>query len=59
MSCPVYLSLETTRTKAIRLRQVWQPAPIDVDGEFIVTNPSSCANSTIAVDALIVRAVSR
>ena len=30
MSCPVYLSPATTRTKPIRLHQVWQPAPVDV-----------------------------
>src|SRR5947199_5199787 len=29
VSCPVYLSPATTRTKPIRLRQVWQPAPVD------------------------------
>jgi DNA end-binding protein Ku len=27
-SCPIYLSPATTPTKPIRLRQVWQPAPI-------------------------------
>jgi DNA end-binding protein Ku len=27
VSCPIYLSPATTRTKPIRLRQVWQPAP--------------------------------
>ena len=31
VSCPIYLSPATTRTKPIRLHQVWQPAPIDVD----------------------------
>ena len=31
VSCPVYLSPATTRTKSIRLHQVWQPAPADVD----------------------------
>src|ERR1700731_3400173 len=31
VSCPVYLSPATTRTKPIRLHQVWQPAPVDVD----------------------------
>ena len=30
VSCPVYLSPATTRTKPIRLHQVWQPAPVDV-----------------------------
>ena len=31
VSCPIYLSPVTTRTKPIRLHQVWQPAPADVD----------------------------
>src|SRR4029077_6474991 len=31
LSCPIYLSPATTRTKPIRLHQVWQPAPVDVD----------------------------
>ena len=31
VSCPIYLSPATTRTKPIRLHQVWQPAPADVD----------------------------
>src|ERR1700722_1575804 len=31
VSCPVYLSPATTRTKPFRLHQVWQPAPVDVD----------------------------
>src|SRR4051812_43424741 len=30
VSCPIYLSPATTRTKPLRLHQVWQPAPIDV-----------------------------
>src|SRR5438309_7200643 len=33
VSCPIYLSPATTRTKPIRLHQVWQPAPADVDEE--------------------------
>ena len=31
VSCPVYLSPATTRMKPIRLHQVWQSAPVDVD----------------------------
>jgi non-homologous end joining protein Ku len=31
VTCPVYLSPATTRTKPIRLPQVWQPAPVDVN----------------------------
>ena len=30
VSCPIYLSPATTRTKPIRLQQVWQPASVDV-----------------------------
>jgi non-homologous end joining protein Ku len=29
VSCPIYLSPETSRTKSIRLHQVWQPRPIE------------------------------
>jgi hypothetical protein len=31
VSCPIYLSPSTTRTKPIRLHQVWQPASVDED----------------------------
>ena len=31
VSCPIYLSPATTRMKPIRLHQVWQPAPLDMD----------------------------
>src|SRR6201984_2476270 len=34
-SCPIYLSPSTTRTKSIRLHQVWQPAPVDVDDDAL------------------------
>jgi hypothetical protein len=27
VSCPIYLSPATTRTKPVRLHRVWQPAP--------------------------------
>src|SRR5436190_451489 len=33
VSCPIYLSPATTRTKPIRLHQVWQPAPAAVDDD--------------------------
>jgi hypothetical protein len=33
VTCPVYLSPATTRTKPIRLHQVWQPASVDVDDD--------------------------
>jgi hypothetical protein len=32
VSCPIYLSPATTRTKSVRLHQVWQPASVD-EGE--------------------------
>src|SRR5215813_12329395 len=35
VSCPIYLSPATTRTKSIRLHQVWQPAPVDVDEDDV------------------------
>ena len=35
MSCPIYLSPATTRTKSIRLHQVWQPGPVDVDEDAL------------------------
>ena len=33
VSCPVYLSPATSRTKAIRLRQVWRPEPRDQEDQ--------------------------
>ena len=38
VSCPIYLSPATTRTKSIRLHQVWQPkagraAPVEDEEE--------------------------
>jgi hypothetical protein len=38
VSCPIYLSPATTRTKPIRLHQVWQPAPVDMD-EYDLPDP--------------------
>ena len=35
VSCPIYLSPATTRAKSIRLHQVWQPAPVDVDEDAL------------------------
>ena len=29
VSCPIYLSPATTRTKPLRLHQVWRPAPAE------------------------------
>src|SRR5215468_4834994 len=36
VSCPVYLAPATTRAKPIRLHQVWQPAPVDVDEDALL-----------------------
>jgi DNA end-binding protein Ku len=38
VSCPIYLSPATTRTKPVRLHQVWRPAPVDED-EVEVPDP--------------------
>jgi len=35
VSCPIYLSPATSRTKSIRLHQVWQPAPVDEDEDAL------------------------
>src|SRR6266480_3549146 len=34
VSCPIYLSPATARTKPIRLHQVWQAAPAEGDGDM-------------------------
>ena len=34
VSCPIYLSPATARTKPIRLHQVWRAAPADEAGDF-------------------------
>src|SRR6516164_1291949 len=35
VTCPVYLSPATTGTKSIRLHQVWQPAPVEVNEDAL------------------------
>src|SRR6516162_6675097 len=35
VTCPVYLSPATTGTKPIRLYQVWQPAPVEVNEDAL------------------------
>jgi len=47
VSCPIYLSPATTRTKPIRLHQVWQPAPGDMD-EDDLPDPQQQWDLTIA-----------
>ena len=54
VSCPVYLSPATTRTKSIRLHQVWQPraargAPVDDQEEY--DQPSRPAAPSVSEDA--------
>src|SRR5205814_8003021 len=39
VSCPIYLSPATSRTKPIRLRQVWRPAAAD-EGEDEALEPT-------------------
>jgi hypothetical protein len=36
VSCPIYLSPATARTKPIRLHQVWQPARVDEDEDELL-----------------------
>ena len=36
VSCPVYLAPATTRAKPIRLYQMWQPAPVNVDEDALL-----------------------
>jgi DNA end-binding protein Ku len=35
VTCPVYLSPATTGTKPIRLHQLWQPAPVEVNEDAL------------------------
>ena len=35
VTCPVYLSPAATGTKPIRLHQVWQPAPVEVNEDAL------------------------
>ena len=44
VSCPIYLSPATTRTKPIRLHQVWQPAPVDVAEDALSDRGNSRPN---------------
>src|SRR4051794_18096361 len=56
VSCPVYLVPATTRTKAIRLRQVWMPRgqpqePADAEGKDEAPQPTARqANQEAAVE---------
>src|SRR5882762_8200204 len=53
VSCPIYLSPATTRTKSIRLHQVWQPAPIDVDEDDLPDRGGGQQGSAPSVPRLL------
>jgi DNA end-binding protein Ku len=53
VSCPIYLSPATTRTKSIRLHQVWQPASVDVDDEDLPGRGEAQQTSARSVPRLL------
>jgi DNA end-binding protein Ku len=53
VSCPIYLSPATTRTKPIRLHQVWQPAPVDVDEDDLPDRGGGRQGSAPSVPRLL------
>ena len=53
VSCPIYLSPATTRTKPIRLHQVWQPAPVDVDEDDLPDRGGGQQGSAPSVPRLL------
>ena len=53
VSCPIYLSPATTRTKSIRLHQVWQPTAarsVATEDEEEEEQPSQPARRSFAAD---------
>src|SRR5215813_14390390 len=52
VSCPIYLSPATTRTKPIRLHQVWQPAPVDVDEDDLPDRGEGQQSSALSAPQL-------
>src|SRR3954447_22896478 len=52
VSCPIYLSPAATRTKSIRLHQVWQPAPADVDEDELNDRSGGQQGSELSVPRL-------
>src|SRR5438270_5197989 len=52
VSCPIYLSPATTRAKSIRLHQVWQPAPVDVDEDDLPDRGGGRQGSAASVPRL-------
>ena len=53
VSCPIYLSPATTRTKPIRLHQVWRPAPVDVDEDDLPDRGGGQQGSAPSVPRLL------
>jgi DNA end-binding protein Ku len=50
VSCPIYLSPATTRTKSIRLHQVWQPKSVPTEDEEEEEQPSRQARRSFVED---------
>jgi DNA end-binding protein Ku len=50
VSCPIYLSPATTRTKSIRLHQVWQPKSVPTEDEEEEEQPSRKARRSFVED---------
>ena len=59
VSCSIYLSPATTRTKPIRLHQVWQPAPVDGDEDELPDRGGGQQGSTPSVPRLLADSGSR
>src|SRR5436305_14310171 len=59
VSCPIYLSPAATRTKPIRLHQVWQPAPVDVDKDDLPDRGGGQQGSAQSVPRLLAEEGSR
>jgi DNA end-binding protein Ku len=59
VSCPIYLSPATTRTKPIRLHQVWQPAPVYVDEDDLPDRGGGQQGSAPSVPRLLAEDGSR
>src|SRR5438477_4881378 len=53
VSCPIYLSPAATRIKPIRLHQVWQPAPVDLDEDDLPDRGGEQQGSTPLVPRLL------
>jgi hypothetical protein len=53
VSCPIYLSPATTRTKPIRLHQVWRSAPVDVDEDDLPDRDGGQQGSAPSVPRLL------